>query len=215
MPFSSIKAVILDLDGTLINSWLDIAHSVNYALGELELPEHSIEVIQGFIGNGMGTLINRALGPEQQHNYDSCLRIFRKHYREHCVVNTRLYPGTQETLDQLSEYYPLFVVTNKPAKFSVYIMEKLGIDHYFKMIIGGDTFPVHKPDPVGLLHIAEKYKFPVNTLVMVGDHHVDVETGKNAGCPTIFCQYGMGEIGDSTPDATIRSISELFPLLKP
>jgi len=208
-----IEAIIFDLDGTLIDSVVDLAISVNHTLARLGFAERSLEEIRAFVGDGVQKLIARSLGntdPEQQKNG---LQIFMQHYDAHLLDHTTLYDGVAETLKSLYGDYRLAVLTNKSEGFTNKIMQGLDVAHYFAAIIGGDTLTVKKPDPAAIFFLAEKWKIPPARLLMVGDHATDIQVGINAGCRTVFLTNGLGETRGLMPDATLHGIEELPALL--
>ena len=206
---SSIKAIIFDLDGTLIDSSQDLATSVNYTLRQLQLPEHSTDEIESFVGDGVQKLIVRSLGEMHTEYFEKSLDLFSRHYGEHCTDKTILIPGVSDLLGELSGQYKLAVVTNKSFQFTKKILQFLKIDHYFQEIIGGDTLSAKKPDPVAILYLADKWGLTVDQMVMVGDHVTDIKVGINAGCRTIFYANGIGEARGLTADRTICSMTDL------
>ena len=206
---SQIKAIIFDLDGTLIDSFDDLANSVNYTLGKLDLPLHTTEEIKSFVGDGVQKLIKRSLGQTHMEKFDDAFAIFMKHYGTHCTDNTVLYPEIAETISFLAEKYSLAVLTNKSATFSHKIITALKIDSYFKEVLGGDSLPTKKPDPAGILYLADKWGLAPDQLVMVGDHATDIEVGQRAGCKTVFIEGGIGETRGLKPDFVIKSMDEL------
>jgi phosphoglycolate phosphatase len=212
---SKIKAIIFDLDGTLIDSVADLASSVNFTLAEIGLPGHTTEEIRSYVGDGVQKLIKRSLGQTHLNKFNDAFAIFMEHYGTHCTDNTALYPGVAETLPELVQNYSLVVLTNKSVKFSHKILQSLKINTYFKEVLGGDSFPTKKPDPEGIFYLADKWGLnPGREIIMVGDHATDIEVGQRAGCKTVFIEGGIGETRGLVPDLVISSIAELPDLLE-
>lgn len=211
---TNIKAVVFDLDGTLIDSLADLAASVNYTLGELSLPLHTRAEIRRFVGDGVQKLLKRSLGQGHIGKFGEAFAIFMDYYGRHCTDTTRLYPGVAETLPRLAETYALAVLTNKSHAFSALILERLGIGACFREVLGGDTLDAKKPDPAGIFYLAEQWQLdPGKEMVMVGDHVTDIEVGQRGGCRTVFIEGGIGVKKGLAPDYTISSIQELPALL--
>jgi phosphoglycolate phosphatase len=208
-----IKAIVFDLDGTLIDSVADLANSVNYTLAEIGLPSHTSEEIKSYVGDGVQKLIKRSLGQPHLDKFDEAFGFFMDHYDQHCTDNTVLYPGVAEILPKLAKKFTLAVLTNKSRAFSIKILDSLGVLSCFKEVLGGDSLPTKKPDPAGILYLAEKRRLKPDQIIMVGDHATDIEVGKRAGCKTVFINGGIGETRGLTPDMSINDISELPGLL--
>ena len=190
--FSSVRALIFDLDGTLIDSKLDLIHSVNAMLREMNRPELAAETISGYIGHGAPQLIARALGSaatEQERKH--ALQFFLGYYEEHKMDNTRAYPSVPETLAQLA-HLPMAVLTNKPAKISVRILKELDLQKFFRAVYGGNSFETKKPDPFGANKILQEFAVVPKETVLVGDSEVDVQTARNAGMLAATVNYGFG-----------------------
>lgn len=209
-----IRAFIFDLDGTLIDSKLDIVNSVNAMLrktGQSELP---VETIAGFVGHGAPQLIARVLGTEASvSDKQSALSLFLEHYEHHNLDETQAYPGVKEGLAALAGY-PKAVLTNKPTKASTQILEGLGLMEFFVAVYGGDSFERKKPDPAGALHILKELSVPAEQAAMVGDSEVDIQTARNAGMPAIAVTYGFGNYNRVTDpaDLYIGSLVDLSAL---
>jgi phosphoglycolate phosphatase len=209
--FAQIRALVFDLDGTLIDSKLDLALAVNATLaaaGRAKLPH---ERVFSYVGQGAMRLVERALGdgatPEE---VDRAHDFFLAYYRAHMLDNTILYPGVRECLDALLDR-PLAVLTNKPWRFSREILEGLGIARYFKEIHGGNSFETKKPDPFGMLAILEKFGVAPNHAMLVGDSDVDVKTARNSGAWACGVTYGFGaeSLKEFPPDILLDSLAEL------
>jgi len=222
-PFNphSIRLVIFDLDGTLIDSRLDLVHSVNAALrhiGRPELPDH---VIASYVGDGAPILIQRALGGEalDEALVRKGLEFFLTYYRAHKLDHTTLYPGIKETLAAIRNSHngrprQMAVLTNKPVVPSRAIVEELGLGAFFSQVYGGNSFPTKKPDPEGAQKLLEEHGTSSEHAVIVGDSHTDIETGRNAGLWTVGVTYGFAPqtLADASPDAVVDAPGELAEL---
>ena len=204
-----IEAIIFDLDGTLIDSVVDLAASVNHTLTTLGHEPRSMEEIRSFVGDGVQKLIARSLGDPDPKTRERALKIFIAHYDVHLLDHTRLYNGVVTTLEALRNDYRLAVLTNKGEGFTNKILHGLGVAHYFGAVIGGDTLPVKKPEPAAILHLADLWNIPPARMLMVGDHATDIQVGINGGCRTVFFANGIGRNRGLTPDAVIHAITEL------
>jgi phosphoglycolate phosphatase len=195
MPSASslpIRAFIFDLDGTLIDSKLDIVNSVNAMLRKTGRSELPLETIAGFVGHGAPQLIASVLGTKAgESDHQSALALFLEHYEHHNLDETRAYPGVKEGLAALAGY-PKAVLTNKPTKASMRILEGLGLMEFFVAVYGGDSFERKKPDPAGARHILKELSVPAEQAAMVGDSEVDIQTARNAGMQAIAVTYGFG-----------------------
>lgn len=190
--FSSVRAIIFDLDGTLIDSKLDLVHSVNATLRELHRPELPEEIISSYIGNGAPVLVAKSLGPDvPPAELDRALKFFLTHYEAHKMDNTCAYPGVAEALEHLSDM-PMAVLTNKQERISVRILEALGLAKYFRTIYGGNSFSTKKPDPLGVNTILREFSARSNEGLLIGDSEVDVQTARNAGILAAVVNYGFG-----------------------
>src|SRR5437660_945917 len=199
-PFDphSIKFVVFDLDGTLIDSRLDLVHSVNAALRHIGRPELPDDVIAGYVGDGAPILIQRALGGEEvdEATMRKGLEFFLSYYREHKLDHTTLYDGITDalaTIQRSSNGHPrkLAVLSNKPVVPSRAIVEALGLRPFFVQVYGGNSFATKKPDPEGVLKLLAENGVNAEESVIVGDSHVDIRTGRNAGLWTVGVNYGF------------------------
>lgn len=208
-----MELVIFDLDGTLIDSKLDLANAVNAARAHLGLPPIDNQLVYSYVGDGAPVLIRRALGPEAgEEQIAKALQFFYDYYREHMLDHTRLYPGVPEALDQLRrEGVKMAVLTNKPVRFSQALVEGLGLGGHFFRVYGGNSFEQKKPHPEGVEKlIAESGAVRERTL-MVGDSAVDVRTARNAGIVVCGVTYGFQPEGfdGEPPDFLVDTLEEL------
>jgi phosphoglycolate phosphatase len=219
----SIKLVIFDLDGTLIDSRLDLVHSVNAAIrhiGKPELPEH---LIASYVGDGAPALIQRALGGEtvDEALIRKGLEFFLTYYREHKLDHTTVYEGIATALSQIQDSgngvpRSMAVLTNKPVNPSRAIVEALGLKPYFFQVYGGNSFETKKPDPEGALKLLSESGVQPDEAAIVGDSHTDVETGHNAGLWTVGVTYGFAPqtLTDAHPDVLVDHPHELAELFR-
>ena len=217
-----IKLVIFDLDGTLIDSRLDLVHSVNAALRHIGRPELPDDVIASYVGDGAPILIQRALGGEATDDalVRRGLEFFLSYYREHKLDHTTVYEGVAEALAEVrrtrnGSQRKLAVLSNKPVIPSRLIVEALGLAPFFGQIYGGNSFPTKKPRPEGALRLLEENGVQPEEAVVIGDSHVDVETGRNAGMWTIGVTYGFAPhtLDQEPPDVLVdhpRELVEVF-----
>ncbi len=190
--FRSVRALIFDLDGTLIDSKQDLIHSVNAMLRELGRAELPAETISGYIGHGAPQLVARALGDGcTEEERQRALQFFLSYYEEHKMDTTCAYPGVPETLEKLATM-PMAVLTNKPVRISVRILEAMGLSKYFQAIYGGNSFETKKPDPLGAATILRELSAEPREALLVGDSEVDVQTARNAGTLAAAVNYGFG-----------------------
>jgi phosphoglycolate phosphatase len=188
----SIRAFLFDLDGTLIDSKLDLVTSVNAMLRQMGRAQLPTELVASYIGHGAPQLIASALGPQATDDQRRTgLSLFMTHYQQHKLDATRPYPGVVEALDSLSGF-PMSVLTNKPTAMSIEILQGLGLAKYFRSIYGGDSFEKKKSDPAGALAILQELAVPPAQAAMVGDSEVDMQTARNAGMFAVAVNYGFG-----------------------
>lgn len=213
--FSSVRVLIFDLDGTLIDSKLDLARSVNGMLEYMDRAPLSSERIYSLVGNGVQVLVRRALnegaeGDTTDADVDRGLAYFLSYYRAHMLDNTVAYPGVREGLESLSGC-PMAVLTNKPVNFSKEILDGLGLSRYFRFVYGGNSFERKKPDPMGVQRLLRDLNSAPQDAMMVGDSDVDVRTARNAGIWACGVTYGLGLEGlrANPPDLFLDSLAEL------
>jgi phosphoglycolate phosphatase len=208
-----MNLLIFDLDGTLIDSKLDLVHSVNAARGLMNLPPISEGLVSSYVGNGAPVLMRRALGPEaSEADVQRGLEFFLKYYRAHMLDNTRLYPGVKDALDRLREAgAKMAVLTNKPVRFSRSIVEGLGLTEHFFQVYGGNSFEQKKPDPVGIEALLSESGVARERTIMVGDSGVDIQTARNANVQACGVSYGFQpeSFVEYPPDFVVDDMAKL------
>ncbi len=213
--FSEVRALIFDLDGTLIDSKLDLALAVNAALEELGRGPLPHEQIFSYVGQGAPTLIARALGDgATEEDCSRGLEYFIRYYSLHKLDNTAPYPGVRETLAALSGM-SMAVLTNKPVRASRGILEGLGLESYFRFIYGGNSFERKKPDPMGVETILREFGAAPAQVMVIGDSEIDVQTARNAGTWVCGVTYGFGShrLTEYPPDLLVDNLTQLVPHL--
>ena len=215
-----IRLLIFDLDGTLIDSRLDLIHSVNAMLKHLGRPELPGDVIASYVGDGAPMLVRRALGdPRDEALVKNGLEHFLAYYRVHKLDHTHLYDGIREMLAAVHNSNPtprkMAVLSNKPVNPSRAIVEAFGLADFFLHIYGGNSFSTKKPDPHGAQTILRETKTRPDETLMIGDSSVDVITGRNASLWTCGVTYGFAPhtLCEAPPDVTVNTPQELADLL--
>jgi phosphoglycolate phosphatase len=215
--FHPIRAFIFDLDGTLIDSKRDLIHSVNAMLLEMGRQKLDEETISGYIGHGAPLLVSRALGGNaKEEELRRALQFFLAYYEEHKLDTTCAYLGVAETMAELGrKQLPMAVLTNKPVRISVRILEALGLVNHFRPIYGGNSFQTKKPDPFGANKILEEFGSVPSETMVVGDSEVDVQTARNAGTMAATVNYGFGvhDRAQHPADVYLDKIGDLLPLV--
>ncbi len=220
-PVTACRAVLFDLDGTLVDSVPDLAAAVDGMLRQLQLPEAGESQVRNWVGNGMVNLIQRALtgdihfAPDHPalQRFDEALPLFQSSYDASNGQFSRLYEGVAVGLRALQQQgLRLAVVTNKPERFTLPLLEQLGIADCFSVIIGGDTLPQRKPDPAPLLEAARRLQVEPAACLMVGDSRHDIEAARNTGMKVVAVPYGYNhgdDISLSQPDQLVSRIDQL------
>ena len=229
------RLVVFDLDGTLIDSRIDLTNSVNATLGHLGRPALPEAVIASYIGDGVSMLVRRALGDPEGDAHDEeyvagAVDFFLDYYREHKLDFTYVYDGVFEALDEIRAELPgvaMAVLTNKPVRPSRDICAHFGLSRYFFQNYGGNSFHTKKPDPTGLLTLmAEASVLEAGAIegaailpaeaVMVGDSDVDVLTARNCGARSVGCLFGLAphRLEAAAPDAMVESPLEWLRALR-
>src|SRR6266496_2802316 len=213
-----IPLVIFDLDGTLIDSRLDLIHSVNAMFRHLGRPELPGEVVASYVGDGAPMLVRRALGdPNDEKIVKDALQYFLEYYKEHKLDHTTVYAGIPEALQQIQANgtrRKMAVLSNKPVNPSRAIVEALGLRGFFVHVYGGNSFETKKPDPLGVATILQETGVAPDRALMVGDSSIDVLTGINAGIFTCGVTYGFAPhtFHEVQPDVVVDTPQELGKL---
>ena len=217
MPTGSrYELIAFDLDGTLVETRYDIAASVNRSLVSIGREALSVDEVLGFIGDGAPLLLARALGAEVGSEiHRQCLDGFLADYHEHCLDAAAPYEGVPETLAALADL-PLCVLTNKPLQPAQRILAGLGLDAFFRAVLGGDNAPAKKPDPRGLEGFMRQFDARPETTLLVGDSAVDVQTARNAGTQVVGVNFGFrpDQLDRVPPDHRIDAFTELLDLTR-
>ncbi len=215
--------ILIDLDGTLVDSVPDLAFCVDAMMERLGRPPHGEAKVRNWVGNGVERLVRRALlgqleGEPHEADFQRAYPIFLELYRDNTSSRSQLFPGVRDGLDWLQAAgYRLGCVTNKAAQFTEPLLRDLGVRDFFEIVISGDTLPRSKPDPLPLLHAASHFGAEPAAALMIGDSISDVKAARAAGF-TIFCMsYGYNhgqDIRDYHPDAVLDSLTEVQGLLE-
>jgi len=217
------QMILIDVDGTLVDSVPDLTYCVDEMMKALGRPVHGEAKVRNWVGNGVERLVQRALigrldGEPDEADYGKAYPIFLDLYAENTSKRSRLYPGVREGLDYLKAAgYKLGCVTNKAARFTEPLLRDLGVADAFSIIVSGDTLPQKKPDPAPLLHAARFFDVAPAQALMVGDSVSDVKAARAAGFQIVCMSYGYNhgeDIRASGPDAVIDALTEIRPLLE-
>ena len=212
----SIQLLIFDLDGTLVDSETDLTLSVNAVRSQMGLASLPDKTISSYVGNGVTTLMERALGNGASiEDVQKAVTRFLAYYRLHMLDHTVPYTGVRESLEELKGL-KLAVLTNKPVRFSRDLLAGLGMAYHFSFIYGGDSFALKKPDPAGIVKLMNDTGLSKMQTMMIGDSATDVLTGRNAGVLTCGVTYGIGShtLESTPPDLVIGDFRDLPRLLK-
>ena len=212
-----MSLVIFDLDGTLIDSRLDLANAVNATLAEMDRPPLEHSTVYSYVGNGAPVLIRRVLGAEAtEAQVQEALEFFLEYYRDHMLDHTVLYPGVREALDRLRDAgIQMAVLTNKPVRISRAIVDGLGIGGHFRRVYGGNSFDFKKPHPIGVETLIEECDASPERTMMVGDSSVDIQTAHNAHVKSCGVTYGFQPetLESVPPDLLVDSMEDLAALV--
>lgn len=219
----SVKVVMIDLDGTLLNTAEDLALSANLMLKDLGLPEQSTSTIRSYIGKGIDRLVKRTLTGQLEGEPDAtllakALPIYKKHYANNLSVNTQPYPGVPEGVKIMQQAgFKLACITNKAEAFTIPLLRSTGLYHQFEIVLSGDSLPKKKPDPMPLTHICQHFNAQPHEALLIGDSLNDAIAARAAGCHVFCVPYGYNEgrnVHDLDCDAIVESLIDASRLIK-
>ena len=219
----AVKAIAIDLDGTMLDTVEDLAIAVNHMLGELRLPALDLGLVRTFVGKGIPNLVMRsvraALGSEPDRALlERAAPLYEAHYERVNGKTTTIFPGVREGLDRLAGAgFPLACITNKSKRFTDPLLEHIGFARYFSLVVCGDSLPKKKPDPLPLTHAAEQFGIAPSELLMIGDSINDAQAARAAGCPVFCVGYGYNEGADVRTldvDAIVPTLAEAATLVR-
>ncbi|SFM05334.1 phosphoglycolate phosphatase [Nitrosomonas communis] len=218
-----IKAVVIDLDGTLLDTAMDLASAANKMLAELGKSELPVATIQSFIGKGIQRLVKRSLTNSLDEEpdpelFNKALPIYQRNYHENLYTHTRPFPGVIEGLNTLKkDGFKLACITNKAEAFTLPLLRATNLLHYFEIVLSGDTLPKKKPDPLPLLHACHHFQIKPCELLLIGDSLNDTMAARAAGCHIFCVPYGYNEgrdVHELNCDAIVSSLLEATKLIK-
>jgi phosphoglycolate phosphatase len=216
------KLVLIDLDGTLVDSVPDLAYCVDEMMQQVDMPVQGIDKVRTWVGNGVERLVKRALtgtldGEPDDALFEKAYPVFLELYKENTSKRSQVYPGVTAGLEWLKQQdLALGCVTNKAEQFTLPLLENLGLLSYFGLVVSGDTLAKKKPDPMPLLHAAEHFSVLPEKSLLLGDSISDVKAARAAGFSVICVSYGYNhgkDIREANPDVVIDSFEALPDLL--
>ncbi|MCK4641236.1 MAG: phosphoglycolate phosphatase [Candidatus Marinimicrobia bacterium] len=225
MTKSKFQAILFDLDGTLVDSSRDITTSINLTLKHLGYDPITLKQSNSFVGDGIRMLVKRALGKsiynDERHIIEHDLlseadKIYRKYYAQHVLDTTLPYPGVVDTLSRIAGLQ-LAVISNKALVYVNEIIIHFQLDKYFRLILGGDSLELKKPDPYPLLYVAQQFNIDPQQCLMVGDSEKDIIAGKAAGMNTCAVTYGMRtekSLKEQQPDYILSDFQSINSIIR-
>lgn len=210
-----LKLIIFDLDGTLLDSRLDIMHAVNHAISPYAIAPVTLQETKELTGEGAIRLMEKLLKKrEVDLEISTLIDRFESYYAEHPVSHTVAYPGVPETLRSLRDYRKA-VISNKFRSISLQVLEKLELSQHFDEVTGVDTFPERKPSPLPVLRVLDRFAAKPEEALIVGDSIYDIRAGRAAGTKTVAVTYGYGAPGFSDDaDFIITDFPQLIDIVK-
>jgi len=222
MSIKKPQMILIDVDGTLVDSVPDLAFCVDEMMKVLGQPAHGVDKVRNWVGNGVERLVKRALlgqldGEPDESAFQEALPIFLELYSHNVSDRSELFPGVREALDYFKQQnYKLGCVTNKASQFTIPLLNDLGVHDDFEFVVCGDTLPQKKPDPAPLLHAANHFNVAPDNALMIGDSISDVKAARAAGFQIVCMSYGYNhgeDIRNYDPDLVVDSMAELIGIL--
>ena len=217
-----VKAVMIDLDGTMLDTVADLAVAVNLMLAKLDRSPLDETLVRNFVGKGIANLVQRALagsmeGAADPALFERAMPVYLDCYESVNGVQTLLYPGVRDGLNALkSAGFPLACVTNKSERFTLPLLKKMHLADYFAVVVSGDTLPEKKPDPLPLTHTCRHFGIAPREMLMIGDSLNDTIAARAAGCPVFCVPYGYNEghdVRELDVDAIVETLFEATKLI--
>lgn len=217
-----VKAVVIDLDGTLLDTAEDLADAAEAMLVDMGMPAVSLAEIKTYIGNGVSRLVKRSLTRDMQAEpdpalFEQALASYEKHYGAHVSRKSRVFPGVVEGLQALQAGgYRLACITNKAARFTHPLLKDTGLFNYFELILSGDTLSKKKPDPLPLLHACQVFDIEPGELLLIGDSLNDTQAARAAGCAVFCVPYGYNRgrpVSELDLDAVVQTLADAAKLI--
>ncbi|MDA8328821.1 MAG: phosphoglycolate phosphatase [Betaproteobacteria bacterium] len=211
----AVKAVVIDLDGTLLNTASDLAYAASLMMTDLGREAPPFSTLETYIGNGVSRLVKRVLTGDMTAEPDSELfargyALYEKHYSEHVSRESRPFEGVVAGLERLREMgMPLACITNKVARFTLPLLRDTGLLDFFPLVLSGDSLPKRKPDPLPLLHACQHFGIEPSQLLLIGDSLNDTQAARAAGCPVFCVPYGYNRgkpVAELNPDAVVPTL---------
>ncbi|MBF0191331.1 MAG: phosphoglycolate phosphatase [Magnetococcales bacterium] len=213
------RALLFDLDGTLVDSAPDLWRAMNHVLTLREAPLLPLERVRHLVGHGARALLARGLfdaetePPTDDLLFEQAVGIFLDYYQDHLTDHSRPFPHVMSTLQSLSDQgFAMAVVTNKPEHLARAMLRQLDLDRFFPVVIGGETLPRRKPDPLPVRHALEQLDIPATLGVMIGDSETDLQAARNAGIPVILYAHGYNrgqDVRELQPDRVMDHFGQL------
>lgn len=221
-PICGIRAVIIDLDGTMLHTAQDLHAAVNRMRSDLSLAPLTIDTVISFVGKGIENLVRRALGVDFspiviERHFLQALTLFEKHYLDVNGEFATVFPGVHEGLQAMqAKGLRLACVTNKPAAFTLPLMKKTSLHDYFEIIYSGDSFAKKKPDPMQLLQVCAHFGLAPVEVIAIGDSISDTQAARAAGCKVLTVPYGYNHgqaVQDIDSDGIVSSLLQAAHLI--